>query len=51
MVSKIWHAPVSLEMFGPGHYRVVAGADLVPERTRDDFIHAAKVARIQIVDS
>ena len=26
MDSKIWNAPVSLEMFGPGHYRVVTSA-------------------------
>lgn len=26
MDSKIWNAPVSLEMFGSGHYRVVTSA-------------------------
>lgn len=83
MDSKIWHAPVSLEMFGPGHYRIVTSAkeaakvlhnewprragpkycnallsceaalkgELDAERTRDDFIYAAKEAQILIVDS
>lgn len=83
MDSKIWNAPVSLEMFGPGHYRVVTSAkeaakvlcnewprpsgqrytsalascaaalkgEVDPERSRSDFIHAAKEARIHIVYS
>ena len=83
MDSKIWNAPVSLEMFGPGRYRVVTRAkeaakvlcnewprrsgpkytdalascaaalkgEIDPERTRFDFIRAAKEARIHIVYS
>jgi hypothetical protein len=26
MDGKVWNAPVSLEMFGPGHYRIVTSA-------------------------
>lgn len=81
MDSKIWNAPVSHEMFGSGHYRVITSAKeaakvlrnqwprrsgpkytnalascaaalkgkVNPERTRDEFIHAARMARINIV--